>query len=134
MSTSKNRITKTYQPFQLLNNGALSLSGNDIYLRVDRRVLVNTINNPNPIPMTSPMRILLMAIPSSKPITIANIKAISPLRASGFRSCGIVYALLFFMGTIKILFSGSGQSGWPVSGTPPVLRPAVPGKTPILYR
>ena len=98
-------MTKMYHPRQLLNNGALSLSGVCIfYLRLVRNQPVSTIIIPRTRPIKIPIFTLLIKIPTTNPITIAKINAISPLRMLGFRSAAM---FLFFDFTSK----GLSQNG-----------------------
>jgi hypothetical protein len=86
ISSTRNRTTAIYQPFQLLKKGALSLSGTGIYFLVSRNMLPRPISTPSTKPIINPIRTFLISIPMAKPNAIATIKAISPLRIPGFFS------------------------------------------------
>ena len=93
ISTARKSITAMYQPFQFLNNGALSFVSSVIYFLVVRNQPVISINPPNTIPIKIPILILLINIPSTRPRIIAKMNAISPLRTLG---CLFV-AIKFFL-------------------------------------
>lgn len=59
------------------------------YFLDDRINPSNTITSPNPKPNNKPILIRLIKIPSNNPRMIANMKDISPLLISGFRSVAI---------------------------------------------
>ena len=93
ISTAKKNITAIYQPFQLLNNGALSFVSSVIYFLVVRNHPVITINPPSTIPIKIPILIFLINIPSTSPSMIAKMNAISPLRTLG---CLLVAIKFYF--------------------------------------
>jgi len=64
-----------------------------IYFRDDRDAPKKTMISPIPTPTSSPTRTRLISIPSNKPSTIANIKAISPLLIPGFLSVLMLISL-----------------------------------------
>ena len=63
------------------------------YFRIVRNQPVSTIKVPRINPIKIPILTFFIKIPTTNPMIMAKIKAISPLRMLGFRSCAIFYFL-----------------------------------------
>lgn len=94
MSTARKTTSNIYQLFQLLNKGALSLSGVCMdHLRLNRSHPVSTTVMPSTSPISIPTLIFLIIIPSASPSMMAKMNDISALRTSGF--CGDAICLIY---------------------------------------
>lgn len=93
MRITNNKITRKYQVFQLLKNGALSSCGS-IYFRFTLSQPVSMIKNPSTSPIIRPILTLFMKKPMARPIIIANMNDISARRADGLFSIKTLFFCL----------------------------------------